>query len=310
MTVFEPERLTAAIGDYPIIDTHLHLLVHGWLPGAPDFLQRTITASDLYQTLGPAGVSYCGCVEVAQDTDLEIGQLLGFANALKPVLFIVPSVDLRMKPEALRERLEMLAVASGGKFKGVRNLIQDRDDALEFMASEELRAGLKLLGELKLSFDICIRSYKPGQMAGALAMVRACPNTRFILDHCGKPKITSSEVDAEYRTWLQAMAEEANVFMKVSALVDEVDPDLFAQGPDVWKPAVFAHIDAAIDAFGFDRCMWGGDWPVSSGRLTYAENLKIYQEWVQVRKVSGADAARLFAGTAQSAYDLKLPSAF
>jgi L-fuconolactonase len=43
-------------------------------------------------------------------------------------------------------------------------------------------ASVKLLGELGLSFDLCMR---PGELSDGLALAKQCPGTRFIVDHCG-----------------------------------------------------------------------------------------------------------------------------
>src|SRR5215471_17363933 len=74
------------------------------------------------------------------------------------------------------------------KVRGVRRLIQA--EAIDF--ASRLVEGVRLLPEYDLSFDICIRHE---QLPGTVDMVRLCPETRFILDHLGKPAIKGRQLE-------------------------------------------------------------------------------------------------------------------
>jgi L-fuconolactonase len=49
--------------------------------------------------------------------------------------------------------------------------------------------GLRLLGELGMSFDLLLGSY---QLPAAVRLVDACRETRFVLNHCGNVDQASS----------------------------------------------------------------------------------------------------------------------
>jgi len=53
-----------------------------------------------------------------------------------------------------------------------------------------------------------------------LDLVRQCPNTRFVLDHCGKPAIRDALLEP-WKTDIALLAECANVWCKLSGLVTE-----------------------------------------------------------------------------------------
>src|SRR5437763_16249222 len=68
--------------------------------------------------------------------------------------------------------------------KGVRQVLHSGGTPPGYCLSPEFIRGIRLLGELGMRFDICIR---PGEIPDASKLVDACPDTRFILDHCGNP---------------------------------------------------------------------------------------------------------------------------
>ncbi len=48
---------------------------------------------------------------------------------------------------------------------------------------------MRLLGDLQLSFDLCMR---PGELSDGVKLAKECPQTRFVLDHCGNADPASS----------------------------------------------------------------------------------------------------------------------
>ncbi|HEX9115626.1 MAG TPA: amidohydrolase family protein, partial [Anaerolineae bacterium] len=66
-----------------------------------------------------------------------------------------------------------------------------------------------------------------------------------------------------WRRHLAELAQFPNVFCKVSGLVTEADHERWT--PEALRP----YLDHVIDTFGFDRLMFGGDWPVASLATDY-----------------------------------------
>jgi L-fuconolactonase len=146
----------------------------------------------------------------------------------------------------------------GPRVKGVRRLLQSEPDA-DFLVSSQLLDGLRVLPKYGLSFDICI---KHSQMARTIDMVRACPETSFVLDHVGKPNVRDHQLDP-WRDQLAELAGLPNVVCKISGVVTEADHTAWT--PDDVAPYV-AH---ALSVFGEDRVLFGGDWPVVTRASTY-----------------------------------------
>jgi L-fuconolactonase len=143
---------------------------------------------------------------------------------------------------------------------GVRRLIQS--ESQEFPL--QLIDGLRVLPQYNLTFDICIRHE---QLAHTIEMVKACPETQFVLDHLGKPPIREQRLEP-WRQHLSDLAALPNVMCKISGAVTEADHER-------WTPHDLApFIQHALDAFGEDRVLFGSDWPV----VTHAAS---YRHWVE-----------------------------
>jgi L-fuconolactonase len=153
--------------------------------------------------------------------------------------------------------------ATSPLIKGVRRNLQDEHDAA-FCLQAEFVQGVRLLPNYAFSFDLCIRHW---QLPMVTELVRLCPDTQFILDHLGKPAISAHALDP-WREQLAQLAALPNAWCKVSGLVTEADPQS-------WTPEELApYVAHALDVFGEDRVVFGGDWPV----LLLAAS---YDRWVE-----------------------------
>ena len=77
----------------------------------------------------------------------------------------------------------------------------------------------------------------------------------MILDHCGKPGIVEGAID-QFRDDLNELSQHPNLWIKLSDLPVEADHDRWTD-EDI-KP----FIDATIEAFGFERTIYAGDYPI------------------------------------------------
>ncbi|WP_435017925.1 amidohydrolase family protein [Tundrisphaera sp. TA3] len=152
--------------------------------------------------------------------------------------------------------------------------------------------GIRLLGESGLSFDLCLR---PAELPDATRLVDACPGTSFILDHCGNPKLKDKDLSA-WRDDIARMAERENVACKVSGLTATFTPGSWT-AEDI-APAV----DRVLSAFGPDRVLFGGDWPVCNLASTLRGWTDALREVVRSRPE--AEQRKLFHDNALRVYRL------
>jgi L-fuconolactonase len=126
-------------------------------------------------------------------------------------------------------------------------------------------------------------------------MVRRTPDVRFVLDHIGKPGIKAG-LSVPWREDLRKLASLPNVWCKISGVVTEADHAKWT------LEEIRPYILHALDCFGFERVMYGGDWHV-------VELACPYTRWVEVLDEIVADASederrRLFRDNAISFYRL------
>ncbi len=249
---------------FPIIDTHLHIwdparLNYPWHASVPA-LNRPFLLGDFDEHRADTDVErmvFLECDVAPGDRLDEAKWVSECAAADHRIEAIIASAPLENGAEV---EADLLALAELPLVRGIRRLIQDEPDD-DFCVQPGFVEGVKRLPAHGFSFDICI---KHRHMANAVELVRQCPEVSFILDHIGKPAVRDGLLEP-WKQQLCAMAALPNVTCKMSGLVTEADHDHWTR--DQLRP----YIDHVIECFGFDRVMYGGDWPVSTQATRYPE---------------------------------------
>ena len=157
--------------------------------------------------------------------------------------------------------------------KGIRRVLHGSLPPGHCLGQPFLR-DIRLLGQLGLSYDICIRSK---ELSDTARLVEACPDTRFILDHCGNPDVLADDDDhLQWQRDIESVARHDNVVCKVSGFIWTVRRTQWSV--ETIRPIV----DHVVDSFGPERVMFGGDWPVCTQSVTLAR-------WVAALKEAVAD---------------------
>ena len=264
--------------DFPIVDTHLHLwdpavLRYPWLEGDPLLNQPYLLPQ--YEAATQAQPPE-KCVFVQCEADFTqfmqeaewVSAIAAHDNRIAGIVAWAPLEN----GDAARFDLERLA--ANPRIKGIRRIIQFEPDPA-FCLRPGFVKGVQALADYHLSFDICINHT---QMENTIALVRHCPHVRFVLDHIAKPDIKNHLMEP-WRTHLKTLASLENVSCKMSGLVVEADWER-------WTPAdLKPYIDHVLDCFGFERILFGGDWPVV---LRAAR----WQQWLETLLSALAGASR------------------
>lgn len=281
--------------DFPIVDSHVHLLdqarfKYSWAKDVPK-LRRDWTPDDLAACARPYQVE--GFVFVEVDVDLpqyldEADWVQSIADRDARLKGCVAALPLERGPAI---EPEIARIANLPVVRGVRRLIQNQPDP-EYVLKADFLAAARLLPNYNLSFDICIFHH---QLANTLEFVRRCPDVSFVLDHIAKPGIKAGLLDP-WREQIREMARMPNVVCKLSGVTTEADHANWTR--DQLRP----YIDHVIDCFGFDRIMYGGDWPVSELAGSYTAWLEVL-DWA-TQDCSADEKRRLFRDSAISVYRL------
>lgn len=233
-----------------MIDAHVHvwdagLVSYPWLPEVPTLAPR-YTLEEVLPAFDAAGVSGCVLVQAADDeADTEL--MLSTASAHPDrVLGVVGWVPLT-EPGRAEMLLDRWA---DRRLVGVRHLIHRDPDPL-LLQRPEVDDTLALLAERGLTFDACAESLD--LLAQVPALADRHPRLTVVVDHLAKPPIR----DHGWEPWAGLLAEAAalpNVVAKVSGLNTAAAPD--------WTGADLSpYVHHALEVFGTDRLLYGGDWP-------------------------------------------------
>jgi L-fuconolactonase len=278
----------------PVIDSHIHFwdpgqLNYPWLEDVPA-LNRAFLPAHLAQAAAAVNLQKIVFVQadcVPEEGLAEVAWVSRLAQTeprIQGIVAFAPLENRVVRADYLEELNAFPLV------KGVRRLIQSEGPG--FASRPEFIQGVQQLAQFGFSFDICIVHT---QMSDAIELVSQCPKVAFVLDHFGKPAIAGKEVEP-WATQIRTLAQFPHVSCKLSGLVTEADHQNWTVGD--LRP----YLEIALDAFGPQRLMFGGDWPVS-------ELAASYQQWVEtaaalLSALSEADRRRVFFENAQRFYRL------
>jgi L-fuconolactonase len=185
--------------------------------------------------------------------------------------------------------------------KGVREVIHNERSPAGYCLRDEFVRGIRALGKHGLSFDLCMR---PGELKDGLKLSELCPDTRFVLDHCGNadPKAFAANRDKtthdpdQWKRDIEALAGRPNLICKISGIV--------ARAPKGWTADNLAPVvNHCLDAFGPDRVVFGGDWPVCLLGAPLKDWIMALREIVAERPA--AEQRKLWSQNAIKFYGLK-----
>lgn len=293
----------------PIVDTHQHLwdlskIQPPWLSAAPKILSRTYELAEYAKATEGLNVVQAVYMEVdvrPEDQTKEADMLIGICRAGgSPTVGAV--ISGRPGDETFAAYIQ--AYGNTPEIKGVRQVLHVESAPQGLCLQPQFLASIQLLGELEMSFDLCMR---PSELSDGLALAKQRPETRFVVDHCGNasPAAFLSETvrkdapkhdPAKWRDDISALADCRNVICKISGIIASAPQDIpFAE-------SLAPIINHCLDRFGPDRVVFGGDWPVC---LLGAS----YKQWVQtlhtiIANRPMADQKKLLHGNAKKFYRL------
>ncbi len=278
----------------PIIDTHLHLiyrdrLSYPWLADVAP-LNRDFS----YETYA-AEARRCGVtdaihmeVDVAQgDIESETRNVEELARGAATLLRGAISA---CRPEDEDFPAFLDRQVADPFVKGFRRVLHVVPDDLSEGAT--FRANIKRLAGASLPFDLCVR---PDQIDKGIALADLAPSVQFVLDHCGVPAI-KDRAEHPWRERISDIARRPNVAVKISGVVAYAEPATWTI--DDIRP----YVEHAIESFGWDRVVWGSDWPV----CTLTASLSIWVAAAQAITLgcSVDERARLFSVNARRIWRL------
>mgnify|MGYP000586338586 CR=1 FL=1 len=276
------------------IDSHHHLwqyssTEYGWIDDSMPVLKANFLNEELQSQLKANDIQGSVVVQARQSME-ETRWLCEIAQSSNVIKGVVGWIDL------LSDNLEqeLLTLKTQTKLKGFRHVLQGENDA-DFMANPKFIHGLTLLEKHDFSYDLLIFA---NQLPAAINMLSQVPNLRVVIDHIAKPDIKTTTGFKQWQQGMAQLAENPNVYCKISGLVTEADWDN-------WQPEDFTpYLNSVMTLFGPHRVMFGSDWPVCLLAATYAEVKSITQTGIET--LSQSDQDNVFGHNAVRFYQLDL----
>lgn len=271
------------------LDAHQHFWKFdarrdAWITADMAVLRRDFLPGDLRGELDAHGVDATIAVQ-ADQSDAETVFLLDLAARYRFIAAVVGWVDLRAAD--IDERLERLS--HHRQLAGFRHIAQAEPDD-RFLLHDDFVRGVSRLAAHRFTYDLLVY---PRQLPAAVELAAKLPGQAFVLDHIAKPPVRSGEMGA-WREHLRALAQNPNVYCKVSGLVTEADWKR-------WRPADFQpYLDVVFESFGPERLMFGSDWPVCLLAATYGQVKDLIVSYARQfdraarDKIMGENAARFY----------------
>ena len=275
----------------PYIDAHMHFwdrarMPYTWLHEVPSIWDRH-THENLHAEAAGDLPEKIVFVEAGAPPIAEVEWVEQLAAAEPRIAAIVAKIALNAGPETTAA---IAALRRHPLVHGVRHHFEH--EAADYCARPDFIAGTRALAAAGLTSDLCC---KHPQLPAVIELVRACPETKFVLDHAGKPGIRAGLLDP-WRDHIRRLAALPNIICKLSGLVNEADHR-------AWTPAQLQpYVTHLLETFGPWRLMFGGDWPVAKLASTYPRWLATARAFTA--HLTPAEQQAIFSDNAQRFYRL------
>ena len=303
-------RRTVKTVRLPIVDTHQHLwdltkFKPPWLGDAPEVLRKSYTTKHFLEATRGLNVVKAVYMEVDVDPLQQVQEAEHVIRLSKNSDHPTAAAVISGRPNSAGFEAYITRYKDSPYIKGVRQVLHPPETRQGLCLEKQFVKSMQLLGRLGKSYDLCMR---PTELGDGVKLADQCPDTRFIVDHCGNadPKAFSKSKAAQaeehwhevdpWRRSIEALAKRKNVICKISGIV--------ARAPkDNWSSEDLAPIiNHCLDQFGPDRVVFGGDWPVCRIVATYRQWVQALKEVIASRDL--ADQKKLLHDNAVRIYGL------
>lgn len=274
------------------IDGHQHFWKadrgdYHWMTPAVPTLYRDYLPADLRPHLAKHGIDRTILVQAAQ-TVAETDFLLDLARDNDFIAGVVGWLDMESPEFATQfERYRR-----NPKFIGIRPMLQDLpDDA--WITRPAVLQSLRIIADADFPFEFLTFPRHLPYVAEALDKTGPM---RAVIDHISKPEIKNHTLEP-WKQLLQQLAQHDTLFCKLSGMITEADHAHWT--PEDLRP----YIEHAVNCFGWDRVIFGSDWPVCLLAGSYDQVMNAVSDVLRPRMNDEAER-KLFGLNAMNFYKL------
>lgn len=265
-----------------VVDTHTHF----YDPSRPEGVPWPPKKSSLYRTVLPKDFLALkkyqpvnATVVVEASKLVEDNQWILDVAKDNPV--IIGFVG-RLTPGDPQFRQQLKRFAKNPIYKGIRvnyNLIEPG------LAQSRFMDDLKFMADKGLQVDL---NGGPVTLDAARKVAAQVPDLRIVVDHIGNVVIKGDEIDPDWQRYMEALSDQKQVFIKVSALVEGAArhrPQDVPANVDYYRPT----LDVIWKQIGVDRMIFGSNWPVAERAADYVTLQKILVDYLQDKGQAALD---------------------
>lgn len=278
-----------------ILDTHQHLIFrdrfdYAWPEKIPALAHCSFTYQDYLEASADTGITNTIFMEADCDHwQAETDEVLGMVADPSTV---ISGVIANARPEDPKGFDSWLDHVADTATVGLRRILHETTDDVSQAAV--FRQNLKKLAARDLTFDL---NFLARQLPIAAELVNEISEVQFVLDHCGVPDIASGET-RDWQLWIKTLSGFPNLACKISGITAYCAPGTATL--DKLRPIV----EHCIECFGWDRVIWGSDWPVCNINSTV-------KDWTDITKAivgreDKTNQQKLFRDNALRLYKPKL----
>jgi predicted TIM-barrel fold metal-dependent hydrolase len=269
----------------------------------------------MYRSDGPEEMRPVGEVEFVQG--LAAASASGIYGQSRAAAAIIGHANLNLG-ESVEPVLEALQAASPNRFRGIRHSVTwDPHPEVENtaahqkegqLASENFRAGARVLARKGLSFDVWL--FFP-QLPELVDFAKAVPDLTIILNHIGGLNRVGpyagrdNEVLATWKSGIAAAADCPNIYIKLGGMgMPRTGFDWHTRvtpvGSEELAESMAPYMSYCIEQFGPERCMFESNFPVD--KVSFSYNV-LYNAFKRLSKsYSATERAAMLHDTATRVY--------
>lgn len=233
------------------IDSHQHFWRvsrgdYPWMMPSITVLYRDYDPEDLKPSLQKHHIDRTILVQAAP-TVAETDFLLELAQQHQFVAGVVGWLDFESQDFAE----QFAAYRQKAKFIGIRPMLQDLPED-DYILTPRVAESLEIIAKAGFPFDFLTYTR---HLAHVLKALERTPGLHAVIDHISKPEIKAQKLEP-WKSLIREVAQHKNMYCKLSGMITEADHAHWT--PEHLRP----YVDHVVDCFGFQRVMFGSDWPV------------------------------------------------
>jgi L-fuconolactonase len=283
-----------------MIDTHIHLYDPTredgipWPPKDDEVLYRPHLPAEFKKVSKPAGLTGVIIVE-ASDRLVDNRWVLDLVKGDDSFVGLVGNIDpytndFTKQLRELKKDKRLVGIrARNGKGKKEINYTDPK-----FLTS------LRELAKSDLSVDILVNGGGVAAVKKIDQLARTLPDLHIVINHVIGYNFDGKEANPEWAAAVEKLAENKNVWCKISGLYQRSIPQPAPHDIDHYRSV----LDVLWKNLGEERLIFGSNWPCTRNSGDYPSLVKLVNEYFSAKGQEACE--RYFWKNAAEAYRLKL----